>query len=162
MGKINSSFFKTGILIAGLTLSFSAFSEVRMNSDHRKALIYGVKQNVSDEFLMADPMTRGCWRSALEGNDVSLFAMYIIARSTPILVKYRDAMNKAVKSDGDLDTRYNYLFEAYSSFDPSKASWYLQRTPAAVLHCLEVSSGVDLSAEKKYLSDSVKERLKLQ
>lgn len=162
MIKFKSKCSRSAAMILGLILSSSAVSEVRMSPDHREALIYGVTQNVSNEFLMADPMTRGCWQSAINGNDVSLFAMYIIARSTPILVKYRDAMNKAVKSEEGLDARYNHLYEAYSSFDPNKASWYLQRTPAAVLHCLEVSSGVDLSSEKKYLSESIKKRLDLQ
>lgn len=150
-----------GMFIAGATLSLSVASEVKMKHEHREALIYGVTQNVSNEFISSDPMLDGCWRSAIKGNDVSLLSMYVIARSTPIIVKYRDAMDKAVKSGGSNQDKYNYLFEAYSSFDPDKASWYLQRTPAAVLHCMEVSSGVDLSVEKKYLSDSIRERLDL-
>lgn len=132
-----------------------------MSEDHRRALLYGVTQNVTEEYLMNDPTTSGCWAAAKNGDDVSLFAIYIIAKSTPIMVKYRDAMNKAVKHTGGAMSRYKIMEEAYYAINPEEAGWYLQRVPAAVIHCLEVSGDIDLSEEKKALAEGVKERLNL-
>lgn len=155
------------ILTFGASLAFTASfsagvaSQTRMEPEHRQALLYGVTQNVTEEYLFNDPTTSGCWQAAKNGDDVSLFAIYIIAKSTPIMVKYRDAMNKAVKSKGDVRSRYQIMEDAYYAINPKEAGWYLQRVPAAVIHCLEVSGGIDLDSEKKALADGVRKRLNL-
>lgn len=140
------------------SLSF-ANSEIKMNPEHRKALLYGVTQNVTREWLENDPVGAGCWDAAKSGDDVSLFAVYIIAKSTPIIIGYREAMANAAKSEGDNYDRYEMLKNAYNKIKVKEAGWYLQRTPAAVMHCMEISGGLDLSEEKEILSNEVRKRL---
>lgn len=145
------------------SLAFSSAvgaSEIKMKPEHRRALLSGVTKNVTDEYLRNDPTTSGCWQAAKNGDDVSLLAIYIIAKSTPIMVKYRDAMNRTVKSSGTVSERYQIMREAYDSLNVEEAGWYLQRVPAAVIHCLEVSGGIDLSAEKEALAEGIREGIR--
>lgn len=149
-------------LVASCSLSSVAMAQGEVEYTHaeRMVLMNRLPDLVQPEFFSKDKVMADCWEAAKRGDDTSLYAVYVMAESYPIMIKYQEGMNE-VLSAGKSDTqKYETLKSNVLDLDPQRALYYLNKVPGAMMHCAEIS-GFDMSDEKAYLGQKIRKELDL-
>ena len=149
------------VLTAGSFSLGAAAQDVQFTQQQRSSVMSEIPRLVNEQFFTDDETLSGCWEAAKKGDDTSLFAVYVAAKAYPIMVKYREGMGQAATMSGSNDDRFQALKNAFDAIDYQEANAFLSRFPGAIMHCIEVSGGVNLDRERNYLSREIRKELNL-
>lgn len=157
---IKKTLFFSMVFLSSFSSSLFAQDEVSYTPAERIAVMNKLPDLVNAEFFKTDSIVSSCWEAAKRGDDTSLYAVYVLAESYPLMVKYQDGMSKAVKYGKSDSQKYDMIKETVMNLNPQRAIYFLNKMPGAVLHCASVS-GYDLEDEKAYLSEKIRKELDL-